>query len=1363
MRVSLLRLVVTAAWLTGGSAAAQEFDARRVPPTLEPWQDWATWGDLHADCPSPYNDVGVRLCFWPSRLSLQVDDAGGAWTLGVTAFEESWVPLPGDSETWPFDVEDDKEVAVVVAREGRPHVRLSAGKHLLSGSFRWRFMPQKVAIPREVGLVALEIEGQGVPLPNWDSNGDLWLRRTQQDETQDQLVRRVSRVLEDGAPLWLRTEVALGVSGKSREETLGVLLPEGWKLATIDGPIPVAVDDQGVMKAQVRAGQWTIAVDAYRTHDIATFRYAAGGNPIVGEELIGFRAAPQFRVAEIQGAESVDPSQTTFPDKWRELRLPVYKWPTDSEFKLVELQRGMGDEAPAGLTIDRELWLDQDGRAATYRDQVRCESFQQWRLDAAEGQELGAVRVSGASQLVTANPATSAAGVEIRDRRLSLEAVGRTAQVRDLPATGWRSDAESLRLGLNLPPGWRVLALFGADSVEGDWLTAWTLLDLFLLLVVATAVARMQNWRAGLLALAALGLTYHEPGAPRLTWLFLLAPLALLQVVKPGALRRFLVAWKCLALLLLALSLVPFLAGQVQSALYPQLEPHGIPYRQRSLFSWLGSLKAERPPDYHYHADDAAFLRDDVLEAIARAEASAPAAVRRGVEVRGSIGFEGRRFKQSAANMAQSSQTVIQTGPATPAWSWNHVLCTWNGPVAESQRVRPVLIPPGVHRLLTVARLTLLLLLGAILLDVKLPRRRRSVVVPLLFVVASWPGAAQAQFPDQQLLETLRQRLLETDEAFPNAAEIPLATLAVKGGRVTLTAEVHAAARVAVPLPGRFPSWSPASVKVDGAAEAVVRRQDEYLWVTLSKGVHQVEVEGLLSDAAEWQWTFLLKPRRVEIEAPGWTVSGLKPTGVPEDQVFFVRTQEPGPGEAAYDQRHYNAAVVVERQLEIGLVWKVHTTARRISQPGKAVALRVPLLAGERVLTPAVHVDEGHVNVRLGANQQECQWVSELPIAPQIELTASNVDDWVEQWRLMLSPVWTPSFSGLPPIFQKSGPALEPIWRPWPGESATLAFSRPTAVEGDTVTIHQVQHETSLGARLRTSTLRLEVESSLAGDFIIDLPPDAEIRSVTLAGAPIPVRRQDDRLAVAVKPGRQQVEAAWKLAASLGTVASVDAVSLPAESANVTSVLRPPLDRWVLWTGGPQQGPAVRFWTILVVAVLAGLALGQLPNSPMRRWEWVLLTLGLTQVHVAAALVVVIWLLVLAWRGRMDVRAVRACVFDTLQLLLVLLTLAALVVLLAVVREGLLGDPKMFIVGNGSTPTQLAWFAPRSDESLPQPYMVSVSVWWYRVLMLFWALWLAGSLVRWLKHGWRQFTHGVPWRRTCRRRTRAVSPAPTAP
>ena len=48
---------------------------------------------------------------------------------------------------------------------------------------------------------------------------------------------------------------------------------------------------------------------------------------------------------------------------------------------------------------------------------------------------------------------------------------------------------------------------------------------------------------------------------------------------------------------------------------------------------------------------------------------------------------------------------------------------------------------------------------------------------------------------------------------------------------------------------------------------------------------------------------------------------------------------------------------------------------------------------------------------------------------------------------------------------------------------------------------------------------------------------------------------------------------------------------------------------------------------------------------------------------------------------------------------------------------------------------------------LPQPWLLSLSLWFYRAVMLAWALWVAQALVGWLRWGWRQWTNGGYWLR----------------
>ena len=72
----------------------------------------------------------------------------------------------------------------------------------------------------------------------------------------------------------------------------------------------------------------------------------------------------------------------------------------------------------------------------------------------------------------------------------------------------------------------------------------------------------------------------------------------------------------------------------------------------------------------------------------------------------------------------------------------------------------------------------------------------------------------------------------------------------------------------------------------------------------------------------------------------------------------------------------------------------------------------------------------------------------------------------------------------------------------------------------------------------------------------------------------------------------------------------------------------------------------------------------------------------------------------------------------------------------------------MQVSGNGSYASSLHWFTDRSDNVLASSVrVISAPMLVYRVAMLAWALWLALSVVRWLRWGFRAFGAGGFWRK----------------
>jgi len=148
--------------------------------------------------------------------------------------------------------------------------------------------------------------------------------------------------------------------------------------------------------------------------------------------------------------------------------------------------------------------------------------------------------------------------------------------------------------------------------------------------------------------------------------------------------------------------------------------------------------------------------------------------------------------------------------------------------------------------------------------------------------------------------------------------------------------------------------------------------------------------------------------------------------------------------------------------------------------------------------------------------------------------------------------------------------------------------------------------------------------------------------------------------------------------------------------------------------------------------------------------------LGLSQITIEAAGLVIGWLMLLGWRGQ--TAHIEPRFFNLLQVAIGALTLLSLGLLFLAVDQGLLGSPEMQILGNHSSAFKLNWYQDRSLSTLPTATVISVPLIVYRVLMLAWSLWLAVSLLNWLKWGWRCFSSGHLW--LTKEKTVSQNPSP---
>jgi hypothetical protein len=315
------------------------------------------------------------------------------------------------------------------------------------------------------------------------------------------------------------------------------------------------------------------------------------------------------------------------------------------------------------------------------------------------------------------------------------------------------------------------------------------------------------------------------------------------------------------------------------------------------------------------------------------------------------------------------------------------------------------------------------------------------------------------------------------------------------------------------------------------------------------------------------------------------------------------------------------------------------------------------------------------------------------------------------------------------------------------------------------VTLDRARQTVRPGQRFTDVELRLDVRASRGGPHTITLPADAEVENLVVAGVKRNPTVEGGKLTLALSPGAQPIDVAFRVPRALSTsfqTPTVD-VGVPATNASIEVAST---GRWILFAWGPGAGPAFLLWSHTVVMLLCAVVLARLRWSILGMGSWLLLGLGLTQVHPASAVLIAGWVLAIGWRR--ENATLSPWLFNLTQLVLVALTVTALGLLAAAIYDGLLGRPDQQITGNGSSSDLLRWFIDQAPSTLPTSTVISVPLGVYRALMLAWALWLALALVRWLRAGAQAFATGGLWRATTwrpwhvfRRKAKAPTPAST--
>lgn len=1318
---------------------------KSIPEVLKPWVPWVQKGHEYIDCPfinqTPFGQPQNHLCAWPSALTLDAKDNGGYFEQNWQVMSDSWLPLPGDRDNWPQQVKANDKAQVVVERYGKPMLRLGKGNYRVKGRFLWSKLPESLSVPDSYAFVEMSVNGKTVAFPRLES-GELWLSELQVDKSEnDSATVEVYRLLTDGAYIRLTTQIQLEVSGKRREQAIGRVLPDGFSLTNITGDISAYLDAQGILHAKLKPGSWTLTVNSWAGPTQQNWQHSGEAAIWPKQEVWAFAADENFRAGKIEGGRIIDSAQTDMPSHWR--AFPSYLLNPGEGLSYLVGKRGKSQQKENQLQLHRQLWLGFEGMQYTFVDSISGKMTDHWRLSMNPPFTLESATDDDGPMLITSQ-SDNERGIENRYYDVSLEARGTVDKSSEMPVSGWDSHFENVSLELNLPPSYRLFAVFGADEATHTWLGQWSIWTAFVVLFCAILTTRFMGVVLGSLTAVTMVVIFQERSAPIMLMVNLLVGIVAAKHQPFEQLKIAMRVYLGFSVLAFAGAALLFSANQLRTTVHPQLESKQVSYNDRQ------RLQAFNNSGVAY---------DQLSEA--RQERAEPAIERMKVKSvppdMSAVSLLSPGTKTSDPIERYESNAVMQAGPGIPNWRWNQHHIHWTSPVAKQQQVSIVIQPAWVTRILKVLGVALLLLWTVLLFKDNLksllfrPAVKTAVAAftALVLIPLGSEQAQAADIPDKNMLEALQQRILEAPQCNPQCATISQTSITATEQMVTLDMQLHVLEDTAIALPeSRF--WRAQKVQVNEQLQNALFRHQGWTYIPLNKGIHQVRLSGIVAPVEQLQLQFKDLPKRVDIKpSPRWDIIGVSQARLSGNSVTFVSKRQQIQGTSKNSRYTATPYVQVTREISFDLIWKVKTTVIRIAPSKGSITMKIPLLPQERVTTGNLVIDNNQVEVAFSADnrQNAISWNSTLPSTPTLTLVADESLSATQHWQISSSPSWHVKQSGLPMVEQRQAEYATANYYPYPGESLTLEISRPKAVAGQMLAIDQVNAKLDQGERTAVYQLDFNYRATRGGEHTIELPRDFQLKQVMSDDKTLNIQSENGSLTLPVSPGEHKVSIELRATQPSETMLKMPHIDLNASLSNITMKMDLTKTRWILFADGPVTGPAIVYWGELLVFLLLAVLLSRYRFSPLNTAAWLALGFGLSLYSWWILMAMVVWFGALTL-ARHRSQEISDNLYNLSQIALYFLSFSTLYHLVMSIPGSLLGHPDMGIRGNYTYDSTLSWFADKSAGVLPEISVLNIPVLFYKGVMLLWVLWLSFALISWCKWAWQALGEQGYWRKT---------------
>lgn len=1360
-----------------------------VPDQLSGWVEWVKEKHPEWNCARAGSE---QICVWPGSVKYAISKQSLNFGVRVVLDRRGLVPLPFSQSFRPTNVTvtdlAGSNVAAQIIRSNQTlGVKLEPGQYKITGQVSFQEIPPEIPVPQEYGWVDVEFDKNLPAFTIVRNNSSIILQQPVLENKIDTVNLTVVRQLVDGLPLLLNTKIRLGVSGRARPMNLGRILPEKFVPIDASASLPYHLSAEGELALQLRGGEFEVNILSAAQQPADEFILAAPSqSEWPKEEVWSFKADAKFRSVEVNGGNSVQPEITQLPSEWH--TGASYSFTPGSTVKLKELRRGELTPPPNAISLTREFWPNLKSNGYTVLDKFSGAFYRGTRINSLAENKLGRATIDDSPILITNDKESKLLGVEIRQTNLQLEAVSKVESSSKFSAVGWDQTVNRLKWRLNLPPLWRLIYVSGGQA-PGSWFESWSLLHIFAGIVLVVATRLLFGNIVALLLVVALPLNHQEFLAPRMLFIHLVLLFGWKRLL--GNDKSF---WLTLCNSLvyvtfaaLGLQALAFSKLQLTQLLFPQLESGTrfitalqflISSLESSLIAWplmlvviaavllavrfvqkskgipslIGRLllvfvlaafalipariaievafSVLNPVQMESSLQESDFEQYESVEKSYSRSISKPSSKLK-------MNLSGKDEEVAAQNVFSWSNKALQSGPALPTWHWKTQTILIDGPVEPSHKINLFVVGELGNRLFSGLRAILimlaLLLVGRVIFKgVKFPTAQVAAAF-LLFIV---PRCSQAEFPNATMLKDLESQLTSKMCDSDQCATILSSQLDLGNNKFELRMQVSADGPAAVTLPGPIDALAPQEVLVDDTETNALRRSaSNFLQLRVSSGVHRVVARGKLPLVEAFSVKFPTEPVSIGVTASDWLVEGLQPAGTAPDGLrFTLRSNSKSASNLDVRQKKSELAnwYYVTRELLISEQPKLFYTVRRLGSVRAATHFKLPLQPNERITSGDVNVDENNVLINFDAGQEQIHFKGVIPFSTELKLSSIPTPLLSEEWRVICSPIFSCSISGIQPTATTQSGQAASVFHPYSGENLLIAVTNLDGLAGASLTIDSATHEVHWGNPLIEASLVSKVRVTQPEAVTFTIPEKATLNSVVVDNISGGYTTEKSKISVLLNPGNHTLSATYQMPSENFVQNSAPPITYSHPLNNISIKLVPPNDRWLIWTGGGSWGPSVLFWSKLLIVIGICLMLQRFSLIPVSARGAVFLGIGVTTLPFLYMTPIFVWLVTLQWPGKLSrllqplPRAVRVSV-------VILLGLLSTYYFYRIVEIGLVLAPPMLVVGNQSSIYGLRWYFDYVNNSLPTPWFITLPLWCWRVFALAWATWLVIAMLDWSK------------------------------